>query len=96
VGARHRSGTARRSSRVAAVASRLRSWCWSCSGRGGLRSWRHKERDRRCLFAFPVGGNTKWVLCLAALLESDFLPLNHCAPPILGMGHLIGMLLETV
>ena len=45
---------------------------------------------------FSVGGNSKCVVCLAALLESDLLPLNHCAPPILGMGHLLGMLLETV
>jgi hypothetical protein len=34
------------------------------------------------------------VLCLAAPLESDFLPQKHCASPILCMGHLVGMLLE--
>lgn len=54
------------------------SWLASVAVVGLLRSLRRKETDRRRLLAFHVGGNAKWVLRLAALLESDFAPKTSC------------------
>ena len=55
------------------LASGLRSWCWDCSSCEDA-----KSEERRHIFAFIVGGNAKWVLLLAALLESIFPSKNMC------------------
>ena len=47
------------------------------------------RRERR-IIASPLTRDAKWVVCLGALLESDFDTQNTIQDPNLGLGHVVG------
>jgi len=57
---------------------------------------RRKTTERGRKFAYRVASDAKCIPCLGSPLEGVFLPQKHCVVPILGMGHGLPTLLESV
>ncbi|XP_066349661.1 uncharacterized protein [Miscanthus floridulus] len=61
-----------------------------------LAAWRRRRTGRRSLFASRVGSHSNCVARLPTPLERCFTRIKHCRQPILGLGRIMGDLLESV